>query len=243
MLNIALLDDDKTALIISKGAIESFLENRQIAHSIDAFSSSLNLLASIKEKKYQLFFLDIDVPEINGLETAKRILEVYKAATIIFLSQREDLVFECLALHPFGFIRKSKLIEDFGSIMSQYLTTYLGMGEGEEKIAFEIGSSTHLCTIREIVYIEGDRNYQKVVLSSEEVLRVREPLGELEKRLQGKGLIRTHKGFLVNYLHIRSIQKDSLILVGGKVLPIAKNRRDEVMKEYLALSRKDAFQI
>ena len=91
MLKIALLDDDKTALLISKGAIESFFQEKNIAISLDAFSSPVNFLAMAKEENYRLVFLDIDMPELNGLEVGEQVKAINPQTDIIYLSQREDL--------------------------------------------------------------------------------------------------------------------------------------------------------
>ena len=125
MLKIALLDDDKTALLISKGAIESFFQEKNIAISLDAFSNPLNFLAMAKEENYRLVFLDIDMPELNGLEVGEQVKNINPQTDIIYLSQREDLVFDTLKLHPFGFIRKSKIIQDFASVLELFVNTAL----------------------------------------------------------------------------------------------------------------------
>lgn len=104
MFRIAIVDDDKAALSIVSGALDSFFKGKNMEYSIFSFSNPLNYSATIKEEEINLVFLDIDMPEKNGLDVAKETLSVNKNAQIIFLSQREDLVFDCLAIHPFGFI-------------------------------------------------------------------------------------------------------------------------------------------
>ena len=237
MLKIALLDDDKTALLISKGAIESFFQEKNIAISLDAFSSPINFLSMAKEENYRLVFLDIDMPELNGLEVGEQVKEINPQTDIIYLSQREDLVFDTLKLHPFGFIRKSKLIEDFSSMMNQFYNTMMTAESDESKIDIIDKTRTITFKINEIVYIEGDRNYQKVVLKDGSSQNIRIPLGSLEEKLYKHGFIRIHKGYLVNYLYIRSIGTDEVLLTSGSSLPMSKKRKEEIMKQYLDISR------
>ena len=54
------------------------------------------------------------------------------------------------------------------------------------------------------------------------------------------GFIRIHKGYLLNYLYIRSIEGEEIYLTTGISLPMAKKRKDEIMKQYLAISRKNS---
>lgn len=111
MIKVAILDDDKTALMISTSAVEAFLKEKNAEYRLFSFSNPLNFLASAKEEKFDLSFLDIDMPEMNGLEVANQLTEIAKTGQIIFLSQREDLVFECLKFHPFVlFVNPSSLM-------------------------------------------------------------------------------------------------------------------------------------
>ena len=240
MLKISILDDNKTALMISAGAVEAFLKEKSVEYKLFSFSNPLNFLASAKEEKFDLSFLDIDMPEMNGLEVANQLSEINKSGQIIFLSQREDLVFECLKFHPFGFIRKSKLIDDFSLMMNQYYQTIANTESDDAKIDFIDKTKTVSFKLKEIVYIEGDRNYQKVVLRDKTSQNIRVQMGSLEEKLKEHGFIRIHKGYLLNYLYIRSIEGEEVYLTTGVSLPLAKKRKDEIMKQYLAISRKNS---
>ena len=238
MFKVAILDDDKTALMISKGAVEAFLNEKSIEYQLFAFSDPQNFLASFKEEGFGLVFLDIDLQNTTGLDVAEQVINYKKDAQIIFLSQREDLVFECLKFHPFGFIRKSKLIDDFALMMNQFVNTFFAGENSETKINIVDKSKTYSFKINEIVYIEGDRNYQKIVLKDGQSQNIRIKLGSLEEKLAKYGFIRVHKGYLLNHLYIRSIMGDEVLLTTGKSLPMSKKRKDEIMKNYLAISRK-----
>ena len=240
MLKIAILDDDKTALMISTSAVEAFLKEKNAEYRLFSFSNPLNFLASAKEEKFDLSFLDIDMPEMNGLSVANELATISKYGQIIFLSQREDLVFECLKFHPFGFIRKSKLIDDFSLMMNQFFQTIANNESNETKIDFFDKTKTYSFKIKDIVYIEGDRNYQKVVLKDKSSQNIRVPLGTLEEKLREHGFLRIHKGYLLNYLYIRSIENEEVYLTTGTSLPMAKKRKEEIMKQYLAISRKNS---
>lgn len=239
MLKIALLDDDKTALLISKGAIESFFQEKNIAISLDAFNSPLNFLAMAKEENYRLVFLDIDMPEMNGLEVGKQLKGFNPQTDIIYLSQREDLVFDTLQLHPFGFIRKSKIIQDFASVLELFVNTALNTNRENKKITISSKTETISADIDQVMYIEGNRNYQTFYLKDGSNFDARVLMSELENKLKGNGFIRVHKGYLVNYLFIRMIGINEVTLTNNKVLPLSSKRKDEIMEEYLSVTRKN----
>ena len=239
MLKIALLDDDKTALLISKGAIESFFQEKNIAISLDAFSNPLNFLAMAKEENYRLVFLDIDMPELNGLEVGEQVKTINPQTDIIYLSQREDLVFDTLKLHPFGFIRKSKIIQDFASVLELFVSTALNTNLENKKITFSTKTETVSADIDTIMYIEGNRNYQTFYLKDGSSFNARVLMGDLESKLNEHGFIRIHKGYLVNYLFIRQIGTNEVSLTNNKTLPMSNKRKDEIMEKYLSITRKN----
>ena len=239
MLKIALLDDDKTALLISKGAIESFVQEKNIAISLDAFNSPVNFLAMAKEESYRLVFLDIDMPEMDGLEVGKQVKAINPQTDLIYLSQREDLVFDTLQLHPFGFIRKSKIIQDFANVLELFVNTALNTDESNKKITISTKTETRSADINQIMYIEGNKNYQTFYLKDGSVFDARVLMGDLEDKLKEHGFIRVHKGYLVNYLYIRQIAVNEVCLTNNKKLPLSSKRKDEIMEEYLAITRKN----
>ena len=239
MLKIALLDDDKTALLISKGAIESFFQEKNIAISLDAFSSPVNFLAMAKEENYRLVFLDIDMPELNGLEVGKELKGFNPQTDIIYLSQREDLVFDTLQLHPFGFIRKSKIIQDFANVLELFVSTALNTNKENKKITISSKTETISADIDQVMYIEGNRNYQTFYLKDGSSFDARILMGDLESKLKEHGFIRVHKGYLVNYFFIRMIGTNEVTLTNNKVLPLSSKRKDEIMEEYLSITRKN----
>ena len=239
MLKIALLDDDKTALLISKGAIESFFQEKNVAISLDAFSNPLNFLAMAKEENYRLVFLDIDMPELNGLEVGEQVKNINPQTDIIYLSQREDLVFDTLKLHPFGFIRKSKIIQDFASVLELFVNTALNTNLENKKITFSTKTETVSADIDTIMYIEGNRNYQTFYLKDSSSFNARVLMGDLESKLNEHGFIRIHKGYLVNYLFIRQIGTNEVSLTNNKTLPMSNKRKDEIMEKYLSITRKN----
>ena len=239
MLKIALLDDDKTALLISKGAIESFFQEKNIAISLDAFSSPVNFLAMAKEENYRLVFLDIDMPELNGLEVGEQVKAINPQTDIIYLSQREDLVFDTLKLHPFGFIRKSKIIQDFANVLELFVNTALNTNSENKKITISSKTETISADIDTIMYIEGNRNYQTFYLKDGSSFDARVLMGDLEIKLKEHGFIRVHKGYLVNFLFIRTIGVNEVTLTNNKILPMSSKRKDSIMEEYLAITRKN----
>lgn len=104
---IVICDDDETFIDLLSEKIEQDFVQRKIVCLIEKYSDSRKLLDNIGAET-QLYFLDIDMPEINGMEIADKILAKNPHSEIIFISNHEEMVFESFRYTPLRFIRKEK---------------------------------------------------------------------------------------------------------------------------------------
>lgn len=108
MITIFICDDDNIYLNKLEEYFYKFFEENSLNYELKAFTDSKVLLQSIKKKICDILVLDIDMPEINGIEIAKYIRNFNSDITLIFITNMEHLVFESVKYTPYRFIRKSK---------------------------------------------------------------------------------------------------------------------------------------
>lgn len=237
MINIALVDDDVNALNLLEGIVKKYFEDKKIDYKISSFLSSETFYSIISDTFFDLLILDIDMPKINGIEIAKKAKEAHYNSTIMFFSQREDLVFDCFSVHPFAFIRKNKLIEDFYKSVDLYIKSVYEADDSKETISIKTKKEIKTIKISDIIYIEGNRNYQTVYTKNNEKIEVRVLLNTLDEKLSNKGFLRVHKGYLVNSLFIKRIENSEVVLSTNERIPLSRNRKDEILEEYLDLTK------
>ncbi|MDO4542590.1 MAG: LytTR family DNA-binding domain-containing protein, partial [Bacillota bacterium] len=90
MINIIICDDQENQRRDLKGIIKSYLELKGLTCSFGEFANGGELLASPQEKAADIIFLDIEMPGIDGLETAKILRRRNNAAVIIFVTAYDD---------------------------------------------------------------------------------------------------------------------------------------------------------
>lgn len=119
--NIAICDDEKVALELLGSSLRGALRTRNVDASIETFSRPRELLLRMQATSFDLLFLDIEMPGMTGLELAQRLRREGNLIDIIYISNREDLVFDALRTNPRGFIRKNRLIQDVSGVIDTYM--------------------------------------------------------------------------------------------------------------------------
>ena len=112
-MNLILCDDDKVFLNKLEIRIRGLCQKHKIAVKMECYVSAKEMLEGIKNlDEISVFFIDIDMPEVNGFEVASYLKKWNRECCIVFVSNKDDLVFQSLVYHPFFFIRKAHLDEE-----------------------------------------------------------------------------------------------------------------------------------
>lgn len=107
MLKLAICDDEPIALNIIYSALKQEFENKKIECQFSLFHNSNELIHKLNTGvRYDVLFADISMPGINGIELGVTFRNQLSNTILIFISTREDLVFDTFQAQPFRFIRK-----------------------------------------------------------------------------------------------------------------------------------------
>ena len=108
MIRIAICDDEPIALQMLSEHIARALAGQEL--SVSCFSSGSALRESLlSNHSFDVLFLDINMPDVNGIYLARHIRPLMGDALLIFVSSQDDAVFDSFAAEPFRFLRKSRL--------------------------------------------------------------------------------------------------------------------------------------
>jgi len=241
-IRYAVCDDDELICEAVAEKIHRFFYTNGFEAGCERFTSPTSLYKRIKGgAKYDIIFLDIDMPVLNGIDLAKGIREINgKDFKIVFISNREDRVFETFQVQPFGFIRKNNFTRDMTDTISEYMheknaeSNFLAVQTNNNSIVRSL-------QISEIVYIESYRSSQTVYMSDGEQIEIHMTMDELEEKLKDYDVLRTYKGYLVNFSYVRKIERTGvLVSYAGKekVLNISRNKVQEMKDKYLNYLRR-----
>lgn len=228
----ALLDDDREILPYLAEKIQTEFSKYGSDIQISSYQSPLCLLEALeKGDRVKLYFLDIDMPQMNGLNVAQKIYSYQKDALLIFLSAKEEFVFSTFRLHPFFFIRKSHFPEDLQQAVHD-VHDLEDPGEAGEKcvISDEQGQTFEL-PLDKTLYLEASDKYINIVML-EETKFIRSTLSQAEKALKDYGFVRIHRSYLVNLRVVYAIKYDKVILDNGAELPLSRGKSAQLKQRF-----------
>ena len=240
-INFAVCDDEEIILDAVYSRVFTIFKRRGLA----AFGLKFLLPRQLRDyvlqkdagKLLDLVFLDIDMPELNGIELGRIIKENSPKTEIIFVSNRYERVFETFNIHPFGFVRKNNFSSDISNTLKAYIDAHVSAGN-YFVIQQENKSVTRKLPINDIVYVKSMRSHQIICMASGEEIDVKITMDELEKGLIEHGILRTHKSYLVNLKYITRIESTGIELTTGERVDVSRRKVSEIKSALLKYLRK-----
>jgi len=218
MLEIVLCDDEKYLRTDLKKIIERELDLCGHTCRITEFDSGETLVRTLDAKTYDIYFLDIEMKELNGLETAKRIRQKTDSGEIIFVTSHPDFVFQGYEVRALNYILKPCEEKKIISVLYDALKQ-LDLSK-EKYYLIEQRSGTIKLPLSKTKYFASERRFVKAV-TTDFAHTFYGKLNEIESQLPDF-FIRIHNRCLVNLNFIESIDGDS-VLCDGKKLQVSRS--------------------
>ncbi len=215
LTNIMICDDEPKMLSDIAGyAAEIIADSR-----ITSYSSGNALMPALKNDGCDILLLDIDMPEISGLDIARELSGLPVKPMLIFVTSHDELVYDSLQFHPFGFVRKTYLQKELRAVLGDAAKE---LDSRDRHFRFRSAEGDVKLNIDDIYYFEADGNYIKL-FASDGGYRFRDTVSSLENALSESGFVRIHKGFLVNQSAVKMINSGECVLNGGTRLPVGRS--------------------
>jgi len=238
VLNCIVVDDEPFAL----GLVCSFIEKTPFLKLAGSFSNGIKALEMLHEQAIDLIFLDIQMPDITGIQLA-RLLERKPGGAgprIIFTTAYNNFALEGYKVDALDYLLKPFDYEDFlraankARAYAEMLKTVPEMSvSSEEYIFLKVEYNLIRVAIKDIIYIKGLKDYVMVYLeSTDRPVLTLTSLKSLEQRLSPKKFMRVHRSYIVALEKINSITKNS-IHIGDVNITIGDQYKD-TFNEYLS---------
>ncbi|NYB75005.1 response regulator transcription factor [Sedimentibacter hydroxybenzoicus DSM 7310] len=223
MMRIAVCDD--AVEICSE--IENIILDYDKQLPVDVFYSGETLINYMKDgNRFDLIFLDIEIGKINGVEVGRFIRDELNdhITKIVYISSKSSYDRQLFDVQPLNFLSKpldrKKIIQNI-----KLAATLL---EKENKtFSFKIGNEIHRLPIKEIIYFESAGRQIKLI-STNEVYHFYGRIDSVAEQLFASRFIVPHRSYIVNYDNIKIIEKDSIKMINGDIIPVSRTKTKNV---------------
>lgn len=216
-MKIAICDDDTITCEMLETIIDNYCKKNQIQACCEVFLNAEDLLQH-SEAKYLVYFLDIEMEGINGLELANTIRESNDDAIIIFVTSHKELMQEAFEVLAFHFILKPFSEAEVERIFEKAMSY---INRKKDRFFYKIGKSMHSVLAKDIIYIEnrGRKLLLHTKVGQEKCyLNMKDTMEQLDRNL----FAQIHVSFIVNMEQIKTIEKNKVELHTGEKLPISR---------------------
>ncbi|OQX76671.1 MAG: DNA-binding response regulator [Bacteroidetes bacterium 4484_276] len=227
------VDDEPLALRV----IESHIEKLNDVELVAKCSNAIEAFGILKQKDVDLIFLDIQMPELTGIEFLK---SLSNPPLVIFTTAYRNYAIDAFDLDVLDYLLKPISFDRFLKAINKYYTRFeekhqevknLTVGSSPEKDHLFIKKNKTLVKVffKDILFIESLKDYVKIHTTGE-VHMVKYQISHLEKELPEDQFIRVHKSFIVSSKKIATISPRSIGVEDEKI-PIGRNYKEFVLKK------------
>lgn len=237
-MNCIIVDDDKFSIKI----IEEFVTRTEGLNLLGSFSSAVeavNMLNQSGANPVHLIFLDIEMPEMSGIEFLKSLNVIPQ---VIIYSSEEKYALECYEYDVTDYLLKPVQYGRFIKALNRARERF-DKKENPVKQSTEIFIKNNSSLVRvkfeDILWIEALENY--VVLNTfKEKYTIHFTMKSIADKMPADRFMRIHRSFIVNFSKIKLIEDNSVVIKsenGNKVIPIGKSYRDKLMDDINLITR------
>ena len=229
MLRVGICDDEPLIIEALQRTILEIADTNGWEISISCFESGRALLEAVDT--LEAVFLDIDMPELDGIETGKRIGEMNQECKIIMATSRADKFKDAFRIQAFRFVTKPFDENEIEEALQAIFHTQIGM----ETIELYEKRNSYQIPQKDIRYITAYDGYSEFVVSGRDanrILRKDCSLLELEQELSKELFFRVSRQYIVNLSEIKEYKRGGILMKDKKIV-ISRRKKKEFEQAYL----------
>lgn len=228
---IAVCDNEQIICSVLYNKLQNISKEKSVVFEIDCFTTGEELCHEMESINYDLIFLDIELPQMNGIDVGKHIRETLKNENIqiVFISSKKEYAMKLFEMRPINFLIKPLSDDKIESLIDKFLQL--------NKIDTEIFNFKSRCkyykvAFSDILYFYSNGRKIHIVTINKEY-EFYGSLNNIYKSVKNKKFLFVHKSFLVNFKYIRKYQYEQLTLLDNKIIPISQSRRKSVRSTFV----------
>ncbi|WP_338986036.1 LytTR family DNA-binding domain-containing protein [Fusobacterium animalis] len=240
MINCIIVEDELPA----REELKYFLNQEKEIKLIAEFNNPLDTLNFLENNTADVIFLDINMPDMNGISLGKIITKMYPDMKIVFITAYKDYAVDAFEIKAFDYLLKPYSESRIKNLLKSLINiknekTILIKNNNLKKITVNIDERLYVISLNDIDYIEASEK-ETLIFSNQKKYVSRIKISKWEEMLKGNNFYRCHRSFIVNLDKITEIEQwfnSSWILKIKNyttAIPVSRNNIKELKELFLA---------
>ncbi|MCR5226049.1 MAG: LytTR family DNA-binding domain-containing protein [Eubacterium sp.] len=236
-MRIAVCDDEEKFRTQAREMIDKLAGSIDVV--VDAYEDGRKLLQAFDTNPYDVLFLDIEMPAMDGITLAKKLRERSDKIYIVFLTGHVEYALEGYEVNALRYLTKpvqeDKLREVLRFVMDQ--------STSKKQLMIKEDGEELLLNVSDIIYMEAQNQYVMIYATDGEHL-VRYNIGDFEEQLKGDGFFRVHRGYLVSLAKVKKLVKSDVLMEtpDGEIdIPVSRSNVKPLKEALYAYVENSAF--
>jgi len=199
-----------------------FFHRKNMDIAVSQFSSGKELLSC--DGIIDILFLDIQMKDPDGMETARRLRSRKFKGILIFITVLKEMVFQSFEVQAYDYLVKPVTLDRFEKTMERLLASM--RNAGESSLLVQRGYESRIVPFKDIVFCEVIDRKVYLHLATSETLDFYDRIENVEAKLDSR-FFRCHRSFLINLQYLRSYKSGTAYMDNGSQVPVSRLRGRE----------------
>lgn len=236
-MRIAVCDDEEKFRVQEKVLIDKLAGSLDVI--VDEYEDGRKLLEAFDRNPYDVLFLDIEMPAMDGITLAKKLRERSDSIYIVFLTGHVEYALEGYEVNALRYLTKP-VQEDK---LREVLRFVMDKSTSKRQLMIKVEGEEMLINVSDIVYLEAQNQYVMIYTADEEYL-VRYNIGDFEEQLKNDGFFRIHRGYLISLAKVKKLVKSEVLMEMDdeeRSLPVSRSNVKPLKEALYAYVENSAF--
>ena len=219
-MNCIIVDDEE----MSRSTVEHFVKLTDFLKLEQVCSNALEAITVLNEKKIDLIFLDIEMPEMSGLEMLETLN--YTPA-VIFITSKKDYAIQAFDYNVVDYLVKPVEYTRFLKSVNKAMTAKGKKPDESDDTFIKTDLKYVKINFSEVLFVEAMADYVVLNLENKKHI-IHSTMKSLEQKLDADKFIRVHRSYIVNFTKVDSVE-NSVIHICGHKIPIGASYKNDFM--------------
>lgn len=226
MTRIAIVEDEPAVAQQIEQYTKKYLTEHNIQGETACFADGMALAEGYRPL-WDIIFLDIEMPQLDGMSAAQYIRQKDPTVILIFITNMARYAIKGYEVGALDFVLKPVNYAQFAMKLRRALEQ--AAQRVRHSIIVSVGGEQRRIVTEQLLYIEVRGHWLSMHLS-DEVIEISGSLQQMEEKLAGQPFVRSSNSYLVNLRYVKNMRRDAVTL-GAEELPLSRGRRAEFLQK------------